>query len=275
LSETKGAEEQAKRQAQLFKRRVEEVQVEAEMVRVRKREILDNAPILVSMADANGTLYYLNTVGRKMMGLDEKQELSGLTLIGYQQQQQQQQQQRARLVLAPEALSLAERYGVWSGNVDFLNQDGLEVKYHLTLIAHRGERGLLRGYSLLGSDMTGWGCIEAALEASKKALQASEINMSRITARHLTIQEEERRRIALDLHDGLGQTLSLLKMSIQEMERIIGAGIERNAANHIEHMKAMVTTAVEETRLMSTKLRPALIDDLGIVATLGWYFRDF
>ena len=144
----------------------------------------------------------------------------------------------------------------------------------LTLIAHRNEHGLLLGFTLLGSDTSAWVLIEEALLASQGALQSSESNLRRVTAEHLTIQEEERRRIALDLHDGLGQTLSLLKMSIQEMTRLVSEGIKSDTAKHIEHMKAMVTTAVDETRLLSMKLRPALIDDLGIVVTLGWYFRE-
>ena len=99
--------------------------------------------------------------------------------------------------------------------------------------------------------------------------------LRRLSAQHLTIQESERRRIAVDLHDGLGQTLSLVKLSVEEAARSARDGVAGKVAATLERLGPTVKSALAELRRMSMNLRPATLDDLGILATLAWYFREF
>ena len=223
--------------------------------------ILDKAPSLIAMTDRGGTLFYLNPTGRALLGLGEQEALSGLTLIDCQTPQ-------ARVRIAQEALPVAEREGVWCGDSTLLNRDGNEIKTYLTLIAHRDENMCLEGYCLMGRDMSDWVRTEEALRATQNQLW-------RLSAQHLTIQESERRRIATDLHDGLGQTLSLVKLSIEAAARSVSSGILGKAATSLEHLVPTMQSALAELRRISMNLRPSTLDDLGILATLSWYFREF
>lgn len=233
----------------------------AEMTQARLLMVLDKTPSLAAMTDPKGALYYLNPPGRVLMGLASQEEVSGMTLVGCNAP-------GARARIAEEALPAAERDGVWSGDSVLLSRDGREIRSYLTLIAHRNADGRLEGFSLLGRDMSDWVRTEEALRVTQNELW-------RLSAQHLTIQEGERRRIALDMHDGLGQILSLAKLSIEEAAISVRAGTPERTAKTLEGLAPTVRLALAEVRRISMNLRPATLDDLGIVATLSWYFREF
>jgi PAS domain S-box-containing protein len=264
VSELKASEDQSRRTAQILNQRVEreeQKRLQAEKVQSHLRTILDRTPVFTAMADRSGELFYLNPAGRALVGLGEQDELSGLTLIDCHAP-------GARVWIAEEALPAAERDGVWSGDSELIGRDGREIKSYLTLLAHRDEQGRLEGYCLLGRDMSEW-------VRTEEALRLTQNEVWRLAAQHLTIQESERRRIAVDLHDGLGQTLSLVKLSIEEAARAARDGVSGKAAATLERLAPTVKSALAELRRISMNLRPASLDDLGILATLSWYFREF
>jgi signal transduction histidine kinase len=81
-------------------------------------------------------------------------------------------------------------------------------------------------------------------------------------------QEAERRRIACELHDEIGQSLTAVKINLQGIQqRPDGAELGTRLAGSIE----IVEHALQQVRNLSLDLRPSLLDDLGLVATLRWY----
>lgn len=99
--------------------------------------------------------------------------------------------------------------------------------------------------------------------------------LQRLAARLLEVQESERRRIATDLHDVLGQSLTVIKLLLDESVMLLAANETKSAAESLQQMRLKVKGAFEELRCVSMNLRPAIIDDLGILATLSWFFREF
>jgi PAS domain S-box-containing protein len=221
---------------------------------------LDKAPTLAAMANRSGAVYFLNPAGRALIGLSEEEALSGLTLIGCQAP-------GVRARIAEEAVQAAERDGLWSGESVLSSRDGREIAIEMTLIAQRDKAGELQGFCLLGRDMSDWVRTEEALRWNQKEVW-------RLSAQHLSIQENERRRIAADLHDGLGQTLSLVKLSIEEAARSARACAADKAAAILDRLAPTVQSALAELRRMSMNLRPSALDELGILATLAWYLRE-
>jgi signal transduction histidine kinase len=110
---------------------------------------------------------------------------------------------------------------------------------------------------------------------AEEALRASQTELRRLAVQHLTIQETERRRIAAVLHDGLGQSLSLLKLGIEEALRQMGDGVPRKAVESVKRLIPKVAGALDELRRVSTDLRPSILDDLGLLPTLSWFVREF
>ena len=86
-----------------------------------------------------------------------------------------------------------------------------------------------------------------------------------LSTRLLAAQEEERRRIARDLHDGLGGLLSAIKYKTEAAQR----------GHDLEEVVSLLQRTIEECRRIQMDLRPPLLDDLGLLATLNWLIREF
>ena len=94
-------------------------------------------------------------------------------------------------------------------------------------------------------------------------------------AQLLEIREREQQRIATDLHDVLGQSLTMIKLSLDESVMLLTANEAGDATELLQRLKLMVKDAIGELRHVAMNLRPAMLDDLGILATLSWFFREF
>jgi signal transduction histidine kinase len=91
----------------------------------------------------------------------------------------------------------------------------------------------------------------------------------RIAASVVEASEAERRRVARELHEDLGQTLSALKMDLASLPAVTGTQAQR-----IPAMLAALDDAVATVRRISTALRPLMLDDLGLNAAIDWLVRD-
>lgn len=90
----------------------------------------------------------------------------------------------------------------------------------------------------------------------------------------LSIQENERKRIATDLHDGVGQSLTMIKLSLSLAVQQLASGAIEDASESLQQLKLKVHGALEEVRHAAMDLRPPMLDDLGLLATLTWFFRE-
>jgi signal transduction histidine kinase len=99
-------------------------------------------------------------------------------------------------------------------------------------------------------------------------------DLEQLSARLLEIQEDERRRIARELHDEIGQTLTALRIEISRAQAAFKAG-SASARDRLEEARALAEKTLKTVRDISLLLRPALLDDLGLAAALQWQSEDF
>lgn len=90
----------------------------------------------------------------------------------------------------------------------------------------------------------------------------------------LLAQESERKRIATDLHDSLGQSLVMIKHSLAKAMRLLDEGEIEETSESLQQLDLKIHDALEEVRRVSLDLRPPMLDDLGILATLSWHCRE-
>lgn len=101
----------------------------------------------------------------------------------------------------------------------------------------------------------------------------SERRFRRIARGVLRLQEEERSRISRDLHDGIGQLLTALKIQLELLEQE-AAGM-KDVAARIASAREIAETTLTEVRQLSHVLRPQMLDELGLEPTLRWLARTF
>ncbi len=107
------------------------------------------------------------------------------------------------------------------------------------------------------------------------ALRTSEQQYRELSAHLQDIREEERSAIAREIHDELGQQLTVLKIDYSWLESRLNLGDNKILTDKFADISNLLDRAVKTVRRMSTSLRPSMLDDLGLVATIDWYLADF
>jgi PAS domain S-box-containing protein len=166
----------------------------------------------------------------------------------------------------PEALDrITERLnrdGRWTGELIHKRKDGSQLVVASRWALDQRDHG--NSYSLLetNSDIT-------QQKESEKALQESEL-----AARLLRLQDEEKRRIARELHDGVGQLLAAMSMNVSKVkdER---SRLSPDAARCVEENSNMIEQISADIRTMSYLFHPPLLDELGLESALKWYVEGF
>lgn len=102
-------------------------------------------------------------------------------------------------------------------------------------------------------------------------LQESREELKLLASQLLRAQEDERKRISREMHDSIGSSLSAVKFCVDSTAVLLGKNHEVREAFRM--LSKSVEQAIDESRRIMTDLRPSMLDDLGIVTTLGWFCR--
>jgi signal transduction histidine kinase len=118
---------------------------------------------------------------------------------------------------------------------------------------------------------------EAAEQALRRAHDVLEIQVEQrtaalrlLSARLMRVQDEERRRIARELHDSLGQYLAAAKINLDVL-----ASEKKNGAVHLRDASSLIDRAIADTRTLSHLLHPPLLDEAGFGTAARWFVEGF
>jgi PAS domain S-box-containing protein len=168
-------------------------------------------------------------------------------------------------------LALAEKEGRFSDEGWRVRKDGSSFWASVIITTLRDENGNLTGFAKVTQDMTQRREAEeriqnlnrelrnrvSQLDESQRSLELRTLEFQNLSARVLRIQDEERRRIARELHDDLGQQLAGIKMSLDR---------SRN-----EEVSNAVQSAINSVRNLSYLLHPPLLEETGLRSALHWF----
>ncbi len=110
---------------------------------------------------------------------------------------------------------------------------------------------------------------EEALRQKEKALRESEKRLRLLSSHLLTAQERERKRVSVELHDELGQALTVLKLQVSAIERKLPEE-QAELRQSCEETLQYVDQIIDNVRRLSKDLRPSILEDLGLLAALRW-----
>lgn len=120
---------------------------------------------------------------------------------------------------------------------------------------------------VLANDVTEQYLAEEKLKDSYEAIR-------KLTEHLQNIREEERLHIAREIHDELGQLLTVLKMDVSWLNKKIQPASEPVRAK-LEELLGLIDTTVKTVRRIASELRPSLLDDLGLLAAMEWHLEEF
>jgi PAS domain S-box-containing protein len=107
------------------------------------------------------------------------------------------------------------------------------------------------------------------LEAATKHKE----ELQRLSNQLLDAQEAERKRISLELHDELGQALTVIGMNLEELGQALASEVSPQLKESLVETTSLADETLEQVREMALGLRPSLLDDLGLVPALRWYLN--
>ncbi len=150
-------------------------------------------------------------------------------------------------------------------DANLLTKDGKGIPYFFS-----GVRVKLAGKTYL----VGLGLDITERKRTEEALAKSEQQLRLLSAQLLTAQERERKRVAQELHDGIGQILSGFKFKLENTLKQMYDGMIVSPIESLESIIPLVQHSIKEVKRISMDLRPSILDDLGILPTIMWFCRE-
>ncbi len=139
-----------------------------------------------------------------------------------------------------------------------VTQDGATVPVEVRIreIDYEGQRA----YSVLLRDIT-------ERKAGEEALRSLQRRLRSLASRLAVVEERERRRLAEQVHDRIGQTLAILKLKLGELRLALeDAGLK----GQFDDLRQLLDQALEDTRSVTFELSPPILHELGLEAALEW-----
>jgi two-component system NarL family sensor kinase len=164
-----------------------------------------------------------------------------------------------------DALICSGRSGSVRGEIRLTTDDGRARTIRLTLSPNRQ----------LGAEAICAVATEVTeIVETNEALRVTEASLRQLSGRLLQLQDEERRRIARDLHDITGQEIAILSMSLDRLARLVDTATPE-AKETLADSRDVVRKMAEEIRTLSYLLHPPLLDESGLGSAVRWYAEGF
>ncbi len=159
------------------------------------------------------------------------------------------------------------RVGHWEGDLIKTAQDGRRVVVSGRWALQWGKRDQAPRVLVINSDITERKRGEESLVLQKEQLRA-------LAERLQWVREEDRKRVARDLHDQIGQILTAIKMDMTWMTRHLPES-EGAVLARLRESIQLINDGVKAVRTICSGLRPGVLDDLGLAAAIEWQASEF
>jgi PAS domain S-box-containing protein len=233
--------------AELEKRIAERKQAEVALreSEERYRELFENARDAIYVHDLDGTYIRVNKAAERLSGYP-REEIVGHNFWEF---------------IAPDHIKHVREHfctklaqqGETTYECDVISRDGRRVPVEVSSRAIY-DNGVLVGVQGMARDVTERKWAQDALQMFSRQL--------------IEAQEDERRRIARELHDQIGQVLTAVKMSLYTVQQVCSSADTRS---YVKDNIEAVDEALRLVRDLSIDLRPPVLDDLGLATALRWY----
>jgi PAS domain S-box-containing protein len=223
----------------------------------QSESIINSLPGIFYLYDRNGKFLRWNKNFERVSGYTSE-EINVMTPIDFFHDSEK--------MLMKERINAVFSKGQADVQANFFTKDRRKIPYYFN-----GRSANFNGIDYLigmGIDITDRVKAEAAMRERTEEIQ-------KLTGYLENVREEERTRIAREIHDELGQQLTGLKMDASWINKKIVGSTDPNILERIATMISLIDETVKTVRRISSELRPGILDDLGLVPAIEWQCQEF
>ncbi len=243
--------------------------MEKELRRERDRiqKYLDIASVILIVIRSDQKVSLINRKGCEVLGYEEEEVRGRSWFDAFVPERDREEVRAVFEEIVAGRVGVGEHY-----ENPILTKDGEEriIEWHNTVLYDR--EGGVEGTLSSGEDVTERRLAELRLRETAEQLRA-------LSAHLQSVREEERKAVAREIHDELGQVLTALKMDLVMMGKSLRLGSDRelvgSMTREIDEMKQLVDTTIGKIRKIITDLRPEVLDKLGFLEALRWLVNEF
>lgn len=213
------------------------------------KKAVESLPIGITVSDTEGRIVYTNPAEAEIHGYTVE-ELMG---------------RNARMFAPPELwkpITFAQMYeiGIFKRESVNVQKNGKAFPVQLTSIAVKNEKGIPIGIITVSEDITERKQAEKEIRNYQKSLRA-------LVSELLLIEERERRGIASDLHDTIGQSLALSRIKLGALRELFMSG---DHAAAVDEIRELIEQSLQYTRSLTSELSPPVLYEIGFEAAVEW-----
>ncbi|MDE3235296.1 MAG: PAS domain S-box protein [Bacteroidota bacterium] len=225
----------------------------------RLLKIINMSSAYFAVTDLNGKMIFANDATKSVLGIADHENINDLNFSEFRTAEGNKIIQEARAILLQD--------GQWLGENYYRSRDGNYIPTLQALILHRDDKGNPAYISATAIDLT-------AQKKAEEELKKSNTELLELYNRLQEIREEERSEIAREIHDELGQHLTILKITAGAIKKSIG---EENPELHekLNTLAESAQTTIDISRRLLNTLHPNMLDDIGLIATLHWHAKTY
>ncbi|MBI1873219.1 MAG: PAS domain S-box protein [Acidobacteria bacterium] len=231
----------------------------AEQTLRQQAQVLEQVSESIISTDMDGIIRTWNKGAERLLGYTAEEAIGRHTSFLYAAEDQHVPQRDVIQPLKDKGTHEAE---VWAQC-----KSGERRRFHLSLTLLRDDGGAPTGMVGYAFDVTDRFQTELALRESERQLRE-------LTGRLQSLREEERRRIAREIHDDLGQSLTALKMNLAWLSGRMRTWANEQVARRIQDMSTLIDATLGSVRRIASELRPGILDELGLNAAIDWQVKE-
>lgn len=236
----------------------------AEEQLLRQAQVLDQIHDAVVSMDMSGVVESWNKGAERLFGYSSEQAVGRNMVFLYPEEDQE--------LLQREFIDPLLLKGVHEREARARKRSGEIFYTHVALSLKKDRQGAATGMIASSLDITERKRAETRVKESRDQLRALAMRLE-------TVREDERTRIAREIHDELGQALTSLKLDVSWIVRRLSAPDtvldKAQMMTRLQDMLRQLDGTIESVRRIATSLRPGVLDELGLTAALDWQARDF
>lgn len=208
-----------------------------------------------------GIVTYISQVVEKVLGYRPEEIVDQIDFLQFNQGR------KVNPFLRNHKLTLDLKYQFRDKRLIFRNKNGHKVWMAASGFPLRDQSGAIVGYRGVCQDITARVKTETELKKSLQQINEYQASLKQLNADRAIAEENERRKIAEYLHDGLGQNLSLVNLRLTALlDSELAPKVEKSIRESVD----LVNKAINETRLLTYDLSPPILYELGLIPAITW-----